>query len=417
MVPIFFDLCYSVIFHHLEVCVVYNHEDMRILIANDQHWPMKSGVATAARTQALGLAARGHEVLVLAPSQSSWGGKDQDENYEIIRIRAVKFRDNLRVSLLLDREVHRILRDFNPDIVHVHTQLTVGLAVLRAATHIGVPVVATNHVMPDNIIRNVKLLSPLSRPLSYIWSEYGVMLYRGARRIVMPTQSAVDMFNTERTEAPILALSNGINLERFKPTKPKKAIYETFGIPINKPIISYLGRHDNEKHIHVVINAFAQLLEQDYDVHLLLVGTGNAEDELKRLVNDLMIADKVTFTGLVSDEDLIELHKVSTIYTMPSPNELQSIALLEAMASGKPVVAVDAGALAELCCHDENGYLVYVDDVSGFTRAFQMLLDNPERMGEFGKRSREIAKQHDEKIVIPKFIKLYEEVVKESESN
>jgi 1,2-diacylglycerol 3-alpha-glucosyltransferase len=387
---------------------------MRILIANDQHWPMKSGVATAVRTQAQGLAALGHEVLVVAPSQNRKNAVDHDENYDIVRIRSFKFRNNLRVSVVLDREARRILREFNPDIVHVHTQLTVGLAVLRAATHLKIPVVATNHVMPENIVENVKLLSPLSKSFSYIWTEYGNLLYRGAKRIIMPTASALALFNLDRIEAPTLAMSNGINLDRFSPGKASAELYKKFAIPQDKKIIGYLGRLDNEKHIDVAMGAFAKLLSQDYDLHMILVGTGNAEANLKRLATSLSIEDRVTFTGLVSDEDMVELHKVTTIYCMPSPAELQSISLLEAMASGKPAVSVDAGALSELCRNDENGYLVYVDDVNGFMRGLQMLLDNPRRISQFGKRSREIAEIHDEKIVIPKFINVYNEVISES---
>lgn len=387
---------------------------MRILIANDQHWPMKSGVATAVRTQAQGLAALGHEVVVIAPSGNSRNGRERDKNYDIERIRSFRFRNNLRVSVVLDREIRRILKDFQPDIVHVHTQLTLGLATLRAATQKGIPVVATNHVMPINITENVRYLSRLSRPISYIWNEYGTLLYKGAARIVMPTESALRMFNLERIEAPAMALSNGINLDRFQPTKASKNIYKKYSIPESKKIISYLGRIDNEKHIDVAMGAFAKLVHNDYDLHMLLVGTGNAEKSLQRLAQSLSIEDKVTFTGLVSDEDMVELHKVGTIYTMPSPAELQSIAMLEAMASGKPVVAVDVGALGELCRNDENGYLVYTDDVNGFMRALQMLLDNPRRSTQFAKRSREIAELHDEKQVMPEFIKLYKEVIAEN---
>ena len=389
---------------------------MRILIANDQHWPMKSGVATAARTQALGLAARGCDVLVVAPSQHRRNDIDHDENYPIKRIRSFRFRNNLRVSVFLDREIRQILRDFQPDVVHVHTQLTVGLAVLRAAVQLGIPVVATNHVMPDNIVQNVRVLSRLSRPISYIWTEYGNLLYRGAKRIIMPTQSALELFNLERIEAPTIALSNGINLDRFTPTKAKKATYEKFQLPQDKTIIGYLGRLDNEKHIDVAMGAFAKLVHEGYDLHMLLVGTGNAETTLRRLAAALDIEECLTFTGLVSDEDMVELHKVSDIYTMPSPTELQSIAMLEAMASGKPLVAVDAGALGELCRNDENGYLVFPDDVNGFMRALQMLLDTPRRIHQFGKRSREIAEQHDEKKVIPQFVKLYKHVIAENEA-
>ncbi len=387
---------------------------MRILIVNDQHWPMKSGCANASRTLALGLAARGHTVLVVAPASGRRNATDRDENYDIIRIRSFKFRENLRVSVVLDREVRRVISDFNPDIVHVHTQLTLGLAVLRAATNMGIPVVATNHVMPDNLIENIKGASTLSRPISYIWTEYGNLLYRGAKRIIMPTESALELFNLDRIEAPAVAISNGIDLSHYQVTAAKASTFEKFNLPKDKNIITWLGRIDREKHLDVVVRAFAELSKERDDVHLLMVGVGNDFDNLQSLVAELGIESLVTFTGLVSEEDKYELHRVGAVFVMPSPNELQCLAMLEAMSCGKPVVAVDAGALSEICRNDENGYLVFPDDIKGFERALTMLLDNPARLKAFGKRSREIAETHDEKLVMPRFEKLYEEVIRES---
>lgn len=390
---------------------------MRILIANDQHWPMKSGVATAARTLAQGLAARGHVVMVVAPSQTGRGYTETDENYEITRIRSfgLPFRKNLRVSVTYDREMRRILDEFQPDIVHVQTQLTVGLGMLRAAVNRHIPVVATNHVMPDNMIKNIKVLSPVSRPVSYIISEYGALLYRGAKHIIMPTQSAIGLFNTTRIEAPVSAISNGINLDRFQPLKPSNEIYAKFSIPRDQPIISYIGRLDEEKHIHIFVQSLELLRWSGHKFHALIVGAGNASDGLHELVDTLRLNDMVTFTGLVSDEDLQQLHRVGDMYVMPSPTELQCLAMLEAMASGKPVVAVDAGALGELCITDETGYLIPVDDVEAMAQALVKLLDHPARRKKFGKRSLEFATKHDVKVVIPQFEKLYKRVIAENE--
>ena len=389
---------------------------MRVLIANDQHWPMKSGVATAGRTLAQGLASMGHEVLVVAPSQTGRGYSERDENYDILRIRSfgLPFRKNLRVSVTYDREMRRILDEFQPDVVHVQTQLTVGLSMLRAAVNRKIPVVATNHVMPDNMIKNIKGLSTISRPLSYFLSEYGTMLYRGAKRIVMPTESALGLFNLDRAEAPAVAISNGINLKRFKPLKPNDELYEKFHIPRNKPLITYIGRLDEEKHVHIMVHALELLHWSGRDFHAVIVGSGNANDSLRELVDTLRLNDNVTFTGLVSDEDLVQLHRLGDIYIMPSPTELQCLAMLEAMASGKPVIAVDAGALGELCLDGENGYLVRVDDIEAIANASMELLDHPKRRQAFGKRSHEIAKQHDVKTIMPRFEQLYKEVILEN---
>jgi len=389
---------------------------MRVLIANDQHWPMKSGVATAARTMAQGLAARGHEVLVVAPSQTGRGYEEVDENYQIVRIRSfpLPFRKNLRVSVTYDREMRRILDEFQPDVVHVHTQLTVGLGMLRAAVHRKIPVVATNHVMPDNMIKNIKVLSPISKPLSYFMSEYGTMLYRGAKRIVMPTQSAIGLFNTTRIEAPAIAISNGINLDKFKPGTPNDDLYTKFRLPRNKPIITWIGRIDEEKHLHILVHALELLRWSGQDFHALMVGHGNAREGLDELIETLRLTEYVTFTGLVSDEDLVQLHQVGDVFAVPSPAELQCLAMLESMASGKPVVAVDAGALGELCLTDENGYLVRVDDSEALAQALVKLLDHPQRRKTYGKRSLAIAKRHDVKTVMPEFEKLYKQVIAEN---
>lgn len=390
---------------------------MRILIANDQHWPMRSGVATAARTLAQGLANEGHTVVVVAPSQTGRGYKEVDQNYEIRRIRSfgLPFRKNLRVSVTYDREMRRILDEYEPDIVHVQTQLTVGLGILRAAVNRKIPVVATNHVMPDNMIKNIKILSPISRPVSYILNEYGTLLYRGAKRIIMPTESALSLFNLSRIEAPAVAISNGINLSRFFPEEPGAAIYEKFGLPKDKVIISWIGRLDEEKHLHILMEVLGQLHALEYDFHGLFVGAGNSTERLQEMVQELGLQDKVTFTGLVSDEDLVQLHHVGHIFAVPSPAELQCLAMLEAMACGKPVVAVDAGALKELCITDQTGYLIHVDDVPAMKTALAKLLDHPNLREKFGKNSAKLAKTHDVRVVMPRFVKLYEEVIAEND--
>src|SRR5690606_15708523 len=109
--------------------------DMRILLASDQYWPMISGVATAGRTLVQGLVERGHEVMVVAPSQAGGGDHEIDTNYQIVRMRSLPlpFHQNLRVSISSQNAVRKTMAEFQPDIVHVHTQFTVGLTALYAA--------------------------------------------------------------------------------------------------------------------------------------------------------------------------------------------------------------------------------------------------------------------------------------------
>lgn len=386
---------------------------MRIIIASDQHWPMISGVATAGRTLAHGLAAHGHDVLVIAPSQTGRKYEEADENYQIVRTRSLPFpgRENLRISVAFENEIKKIIATFGPDIVHVHTQFTVGLTALRMARRLGVPIVATNHTMPENIIRNVRILMPLARPISHIITEYGVLLYKGADHIIMPTQAAINLFSYDSLDdVPVSAVSNGIDLNQYQPGPVPKAFMTRYGLPTNQPIISYIGRLDAEKHLNVLVAALAQVM-QSQSVHGLIVGTGNAEADLKNQVEKLGLTEHVTFTGRVSEADKYLLHRVGQVFAMPSPTELQSLTTLEAMASGQPVVAVNAGALYELCHDGENGFLCTQDDPDDMAQKLIKVISDPGLRQRLSVESLKVAATHDLDHVIKQFEAIYTDVL------
>lgn len=390
---------------------------MKILIAADLHWPTINGVATFSRNLAQGLAARGHEVIVIAPSQKRSGRsyEEWDGDYLIKRVASVPFPfyQNFRISLAPQMEIRRIFQDFQPDIVHLQMCLTIGNVTQRYALKYGVPIVATNHAIPDNLLDNLRLLAPMSRPIGYVITEYGVRFHRKVDYITLPTRSAIDMFGEERVSAPVEPVSNGIDLSKFMPGKAPAALYRKFHIPRDKKIITYVGRTDAEKHIFVLLEAFARIHKRiDEPPHLLIVGAGTDLERLKNLAYRLRIHSYITFTGRVTDEEIVQLHKVGDIFAMPSPAELQSIATLEAMASGKPVVAVDAGALRELCQNNENGVLCEKDDTKNFAKALQLLLTDDKLRQSYAKKSLEIAQTHDIIHTLDKFESIYDTVIK-----
>ena len=106
---------------------------MKILIPSDLHWPTINGVATFSRTLARGLAARGHEVVVIAPSQTGNPYQEVDGNYTIYRTRSVPFPfyQNFRISLTPQREVKRVIDEFQPDVIHIQMLMWIGQAAMR----------------------------------------------------------------------------------------------------------------------------------------------------------------------------------------------------------------------------------------------------------------------------------------------
>jgi glycosyltransferase involved in cell wall biosynthesis len=383
---------------------------MKILIASDLYWPAVNGVATFSRNLAQGLAAQGHEVLVIAPSQTGKKYKEVDGNYVIVRTAAVPFPfyQNFMISLTPYSEVKKVINEFQPDIIHIQMLIMIGQSVMKYGNKLGIPIVSTNHAMPENLMDNLRLLAPIARPINFMLKRYGTRFYSKSDYITMPTKAAIGMFGSSvsKVAPPIEAVSNGINLSRFKIGISSKEVIKKFNIPTDRPVISYIGRLDAEKHLSVLIRAF-QIVLTKKKAHLLIVGFGTDSNNLKLLAYELGLSKQITFTGRVSDEEIVELHKVGTVFCMPSPAELQSIAALEAMASGKPIVAVDAGALKELCQDKRNGYLCRQDDDKQIADSLLKIITDAKLCKSMGAESAAIAATHDLRNTIKRFEEIY----------
>ncbi len=388
---------------------------MKILISSDLYWPTVNGVSTAARTLAIGLAGRGHEVLVIAPSQTGKKYKEVDGNYTVARTASTifPFYQNFRICLYPYREVKKIIKDFNPDVVHMMGFLMISQAVMKYAQKYDIPTVSTNHAMPENLMDNLKRLAPLSRPINYVMKEYIVRFHKKTDYFTMPTQSALDIFklSARKLNIPVEAVSNGIDLSRFKPSPPPESIFNKYKIPKDKPIVAYIGRVDAEKHINVLIDAFKQVLKKS-DAHMIIVGKGTETENLREQATSLDLVGKITFPGCVSEQEIVDFHKLGTVFCMASPVELQSIVMLESMASGKPVVAVDAGPLKELCQDGRNGILCETDNVKEIADAILKILNDPAMAKKMGEESIKIAATHDVQKTLERYEQIYMQVIK-----
>jgi glycosyltransferase involved in cell wall biosynthesis len=159
-----------------------------------------------------------------------------------------------------------------------------------------------------------------------------------------------------------------------------------------------------------MVEAFARL-PANIDSYLVIVGAGTDEANLRYLADELGVGERTVITGRVDDADKIELLKTSTVFCMPSPVELQSIATLEAMASGQPIVAVDTGAVKELCQNNRNGFLCKKDSVAQVAAGLKKILTDKKLHDKFAAESLKIAKTHDLKHTVAKVEQIYQYVI------
>lgn len=422
---------------------------MKIAIASDIYYPMTNGVAVFAHNLALGLAKAGHEVLVIAPSFDGKYHIDVEGGVKTVHLTSARFPlypDQINevpdkktfLGLPMPRlaykhgiwwsvnpwsEVSEILDDFQPDVIHLQTAETIALAVMRYVKKKKVPLVSTGHAYPDNVTGQFKLLKPkiIKRPTDAVLRTYMASFLKHAEYATMPTEMAIgDLVpkNRRHFKVTVEALSNGVDLSQFSPEKPKAEVLKRYGLSSTKTKrVLYVGRVDPEKSISNVLVAFSKALKKVPDAEFVIVGDGIDLVNLKQKAEELQILDSVKFLGRVMPPDLIEIYRSGSLFATASETETQGIVLIEAAACGLPLVAVDAGAVRELCQHKRNGELCQPGDIDGIAKALVKILSDDELRKKYAKESIEVSKIHDLKRTLSRFEEIYYEAIKLKNSN
>ena len=415
---------------------------MKIAISTDIYYPMINGVAVFARNLAAGLHKQGHEVIVLAPSTTGKFEMEIDEEYGFkvfrlsshrmhfypdqindipaqreflsVKLPQLLYKNGLHVSFAPFNEVRHVLDHFKPDIIHDQTPGPVALSVFRYAKHRNIPLVSTDHAYPDNLTQQVRLPLFILKPINTMMNKYFISFLKRSEYATMPTEQAVmDLIprNKKRFKVPVEAISNGIDLSRFKNKPAPKAIYDKYKIPKDRKIVLYVGRVDPEKSLHVLVEAFGKVCKKVSDVDLVVVGDGTARNKLEKMAEEGGFADRAHFLGRIVGDDLPKIYRTGTVFAITSKTETQSIVLLEAMASGLPAVAVRAGAIHELVKNNKSGFLCEADDVDAVAKGLTKILNSDELREKLSLGALEIVKKHDINYTLSRMVEIYENVL------
>ena len=408
---------------------------MRIVIATAVYYPQINGVAVFSHNLAVGLASRGHEVMVICPSQTGKNYTRLIDGVKTVYLKSIDikvypdqihktpkkkkllgiklpkliYKHGLRVSVFPQHEVRKVLDEFEPDIVHVQVSDPIGLSVVSYARKRGIPVVTTEHNRPEVITNSLKI-GFLKKPANAVLASYFRNRQSKSDFVTMPTELSIRELLGDGASfpVPVAAISNGVDLSNFKPGKASSQIYEKYKIPQGVPIVLYVGRIDPEKKVELVISAFKKACKKNPKMELVLVGDGVERARLEMSVKD---ESGIRFLGRVLPPDLYELYKTGTVFITASPVETQGIVLIEAAATGLPLIAVNAGAVAEVCQDGENGILCRAGDTNEMAEAIVKIVDDEDLRTRLGKRSLEIASSHDFQKTLDRFINIYNRLV------
>ncbi len=372
----------------------------------DTFYPDINGAARFAERLAAGLVQRGHDVHIVAPSKKhrlTGAFVENIEGQDMTVHRWASWRwyphDWLRfvVPWMTRPRARKLFDQVKPDVVHFQSHIVIGRGLAIEAAKRNIRIVATNHVMAENILDFATI--PESWKDWFVRASWksATKIFRTASAVTTPTRKAADFLEYHTGLSGVIPVSCGIDATN----------YTADLAPRTSNRVLFVGRLTTEKQIDVLLQAMTKL-PAELSATLDIVGGGDQEHNLKSLAAKLGLSDRVTFHGRIGEDELLRIYTAASVWAMPSIAELQSIATMEAMASGLPVVCADAMALPHLVHDGENGYLFEPSDADDLAEKLLLVLGaTPERYLAMQQASLDGVKVHDINRTISTFEALY----------
>jgi glycosyltransferase involved in cell wall biosynthesis len=383
---------------------------MRILLGSDTYPPDVNGASHFTERLARGLMDRGHAVEVVCPGVRRRFESRRQHGVPVSAIGSlpVPLYPALRFSPPhpgRNTRLRVVIRKFKPDLIHVHNPFFLSRALMRQGRRLGIPTVATNHVVPENLMVQVEFFPAPVRRVVEAWLTRDLgRAYASVNRLATPTPIAAAELERCGTRQNVTPISNGIDVSGYLPHVDPAEARLALGLP-ERPTITFVGRLDREKRLERLIAAFARL--DTPNAQLVLVGHGKERDRLESVASKHGLGGNVIFTGFIPDEDLPLAYAACDVFCMPGTAELQSIATLEAMATGRPVVAAAALALPHLVVEGVNGQLYKPADLDALAACLDRLLGDAELRQRMGRRSLELVAAHSHLATLDAYEALY----------
>jgi glycosyltransferase involved in cell wall biosynthesis len=372
-----------------------------VLMITNRYLPAVGGAELQARQLMLGLQRNGHHVEVLTRRiQPDWAATETLDGIPVRRLKPAGLSTRASFFVLLRGFFYLLRYGRRADVLHVHSVGPLALAALLAGRLIRRPVVFRTASYGDLTRRTTALgyMTPTTRFIRrwilpfWLWR----WIMRGASGVVALSRETVQEAEQLGLGSRTALIPNGVDTARFHPpasAEEKELLRHELNLPVDTAILIFSGRFSRVKRLDVLINALAEVRRRFHRVILVLAGSGDqqpdsSEAEIRALVDQHGLRDCVRFVGMV--EDMPRYLRAADVYVFPSEREGMPNAVLEAMATGLPVIACAIGGLAAVA-DEQTAWLVPPGDVAAFAEAICEALTHPEMAQARGRAGRERA--------------------------
>jgi 1,2-diacylglycerol 3-alpha-glucosyltransferase len=363
-----------------------------------------NGVSISLQLLVQGLREAGHEVTVFAPRFPGY----KDEEPKVYRIPSLKYLNKPPIYVAVPgtpRTTWSLSRS-KFDVLHAHSPLTVGLLAYLKASAQSIPLIYTYHTSVTDYTHWVKVIGE-THIIRYAARWFSTASTNLGDQIVVPSPKFERLLRSQKVRRPIHIIPNGIDLERFQKTKPSSLFHDRLGLNPDSPLLISMGRVDPEKNLEFLIDAFNLISPRFPNAHLVFAGDGSARTHLEAKAAASSVKHRIHFLGMINRPDLPDLLHEGAMFLSASTTEVHPLSMIEAIASGLPVVAIQDEAVEGMAVDGVNGHVVPAGDVNAFADAIAALLVDRTQLERMGRKSLELSRQYSIESQVNTLVHLY----------
>jgi len=381
---------------------------LRIAMFTDRYLPFLGGVPLSIHRLYKGLKEKGSHVRIFAPSYRETGNTEEGDIYRCPSLLRAS-GEGTPVANIFSGKIGRAFREFGCDLVHVHHPLWLGRKGMWLAKKHDIPLVFTYHTRLERYIHNIPIPGKLFK---VIGAHYLIRNFANkCQAIITPTTSTEEYLRNLGVSSIVETIPTGVDMAHYRSWSGNEV--ETFRkkwAPEGILLVS-VSRMALEKNLDFLIEGLRKVITRmDEPVHCILVGDGPERVRLEGKVKELGLEGRIHFTGSMAPVEVALGCLASDLFVFASTSETQGMVLLEAMAGGCPVVAVNASGVYDVVEDGSNGYKVpesteiWADTILG-------LLKDKERLRILSANCREYARRYSEDVIAEKVFNLYGRVL------
>ncbi len=346
---------------------------LKIAIVTETWPPEINGVALSLLQLCKGLQKQGHKILLIRPEQKQ-SCQDFSPNKEcLVKAQSIPKYPSLQFGWPQFLKVSNALENFAPNVVHIVTEGPLGLSVLQTAKAKGIPVSSGFHSPFQEFSRFFDLaflVKPIQRYLRWF--------HNNTQMTCIPSKETEYILRQFGICCPLVVVGRGVDVAHFSPEHYSNVLRQQWRVSSETKVLLYVGRLSPEKEIDVLVNAYLAMKQTaEQDIKLVIVGDGPDRGRLELLCQ----GGDVVFTGMLTGLNLAQAYASANVFVFASQVETFGNVVLEAMASGLPIIAYDYASAHLHVKKGETGWLSPLGDITGFIQSIYALPHNQQLKG------------------------------------